>query len=277
MMKKILSSVIILTAMFLGANGQDTLMTSKRGIPILPNSGDWAIGIDARPFTKLFNNDSDMGYNFIHDNTLIGKKFINPNMAHRAKLRIAFNSITDDEYIIKDGQTVPDPTVTVTDTKQSNFTNITVGYGIEKRTGYGRLQVSYGAEILLSYESYNESYTYGNSFSMSNPNPSTFDFGTNILTPGRRLTFFEQGIELTTALRVFLGTEYFIAPKISVGGEFGWGVAYTNTSDGKWKFASWDAENDNVKSDMDLSGGISGFSFDNDNFGGAIFFMFHFK
>ncbi len=277
MMKKILLSVIILTAMFLGVNAQDTLLTSKKGIPILPNAGDWAIGIDARPFTHIFNSNSDMRYDFVYGNTLIGKKFIKHNLAHRAKIRLAFDSFKDEEYSIQDGQILPDPTITVLDTRHSNFTNITVGYGMEKRTGYGRLQALYGAEILFTYESFDESYSYGNEFSMSNPSPTSYNFGSNIPYPGQRVSFHEQGFTMTTAIRAFLGIEYFFIPKISVGGEFGWGIAYTNSADGKNKVESWDGENNAVKSEIHKSGGYSRIHFDNDNFGGAIFFLFHFN
>jgi hypothetical protein len=276
-MKKIILSVIVLSVLLSCVNAQDTLLTSKRGKPILPAAGDWAIGIDATPFFQIFNSSSDVGFNFIRDNIIIGKKFIKHNLAHRAKIRLAFTSFSDDEYVIQDEQIVPDPTITVTDTKLTNFTNITVGYGLEKRTGYGRLQILYGAEILIAYESYDVSYTYGNSFSMSNPDPTSHNFGQNIPEPGKRVTFYEQGFTLTGALRAFLGVEYFFAPKISIGGEFGWGVAYTNAGDGKQKVQSWDAINNDVKYETFKTGGDSGVSFDNDNFGGAIYLMFHFK
>ncbi len=276
-MKKIILSVIVLSVLFLGGNAQDTLLTSKKGIPILPNTGDWAIGIDATPFFQIFNNNSDVGFNYIRDNLIIGKKFIKHNLAHRGKIRLAFNSFTDDQYSIQDGQIVPDPTITVTDTRLTNYTNITIGYGLEKRSGYGRLQAVYGAEILFAYEAFNSSYTYGNSFSMSNPDPTSHDFGQNIPGPGERVTFSEQGFTLTGIVRAFLGVEYFFAPKISIGGEFGWGMAYTKSADGKEKVQSWDAANNNVKNEINKTGGFSGINFDNDNFGGAIYFLFHFN
>ena len=276
-MKKIVFSFIILMVLLSNGYTQDSVLTSKRGIPILPQAGDWAIGIDARPFTQIFNSNSDVGFEFINDHLLIGKKFIKNNLAHRGKLRIAFDSYTDDEYTIKDGQDVPDPTITVTDTRVTNLTNITLGYGNEKRTGYGRLQILYGGEVLISYDTYSQSYTYGNSFSMSNPDPTSHNFGSNLPYPGSRVSFYEQGFAITAAIRAFLGVEYFFAPKISVGGEFGWGVSYTNIGEGSENVQSWDAGTNTVKTDIYKSGGSSIIGFDNDNFGGAIYFMFHFK
>jgi hypothetical protein len=276
-MKRLLLYMVLSFILTSSVVAQDTLLRSKRGIPILPKAGDWAIGIDARPFTELFNSNSDMGFEFIDDNTLIGKKFIRQDLAHRGKLRIQFRSETNDEYIIEDGQIIPDPTITVKDQQIINDMTITLGYGLEKRSGYGRLQAVYGGEFLFSINNYNESYEYGNKYSMTNPDPSTTQFGNNTPESGKRVTYIENGVSLGAMLRPFLGVEYFIAPKMSIGGEFGYGIRYSKSPDGKTEVESWDPANNNTKYEIYKSGGSSGFEFDNDNFGGAIFLMFYFK
>jgi len=258
-------------------NAQDSILKSKQGIPILPQAGDWAIGIDARPFTKIFNNTSDVKTDFVSGQTIIAKNFITANLARRIKLRVAFNSTDDKQYVIKDGQEIPEPSTTVSDKHVTNFTNITLGYGLEKRSGYGRLQAEYGAEILLGYEKRDESFKYGNAFSLSNPNPTSYDFGNNLPYSGERVTFYEQGLKITGMLRAFIGVEYFFAPKLSIGGEFGWGVAYSYEGDGKQEVQSMDFENSKVKNEIYKTGGQKTFTMDNDNFGGALFLMFHFK
>jgi hypothetical protein len=275
-MKKYILLLNLIFLMFI-AFSQETVLTSKKGIPILPQKGDWAIGIDARPFTNIFNSNSDMRFDFISDNTLIGKKFIQDNLAHRGKLRIAFHSNEFEEFVMQDGQIIPDPTITVTDKQTINDMVISLGYGMEKRSGYGRLQAVYGAEVFLNIGSYNESYDYGNSFSMTNPNPNTYDFGYNIPESGKRVIYAEDGTTLGATLRPFLGVEFFVGPKISVGGEFGYGITYSNTGEGKTKVASWDATGNNVKYDINKTGGSTGFNIDTDNFDGAIFIMFYFK
>ncbi len=70
--------ILLINLVFLLSIGftQETILTSKKGIPILPQKGDWAIGIDAQPFTEIFNSNSNMQWDFISDDTLIGKKFI---------------------------------------------------------------------------------------------------------------------------------------------------------------------------------------------------------
>ena len=91
-----------------------------------------------------------MQFDFISDNTLIGKKFIQNNLAHRAKFRIGFHSNEFDEFVMQDGQIIPNPTITVTDIQTVNQMIISLGYGMEKRSGYGRLQAVYGAEVFFN-------------------------------------------------------------------------------------------------------------------------------
>jgi len=57
-------------------------LTSKKGEPILPEAGDWAIGIDATPFLNYAgqllstSGSSAPTWNFLNgNNTIIGKMF----------------------------------------------------------------------------------------------------------------------------------------------------------------------------------------------------------
>jgi len=275
-MKKIIIIIAFLCGIVLNVISQDTVLTSKKGIPILPQKGDWAFGIDARPFTNFFNANSNVGFNFINDNTFFGKKFINNNTAYRARVRIGFNQFNEEFYSMQDGQIIPDPNVTVTDERNINTMDLTFGFGIEKRKGYGRLQGFYGAEAFVTVGTHNENYTYGNDFSMTNPNPTSHNFGPNIPEPGKRYSYIEDGTTFGGGIRGFLGVEYFFAPKMSVGGEFGWGPGFVVTSEGKKKLKSWDDQNNSVKTETIKNAGNNRGGFDNDNLGGVVYFMFHF-
>jgi hypothetical protein len=271
--------ILLINLVFLLCIGfsQENILTSKKGIPILPQKGDWAIGIDAQPFTEIFNSNSSMQWDFISDATLIGKKFIADNLAHRAKFRIGFHSDDYEAFEIQDGQIIPDPTITITDKQTINSLAITLGYGLERRSGYGRLQAIYGGEVFFNIGNYNESYEYGNPFSMTNPEPTTHNFGYNIPESGKRIVYAEDGTTFGGTLRPFLGIEFFVGPKISVGGEFGYGITYYSAGEGKTKVASWDASVNDIKHEIFKTGGSKGFDIDTDNFNGAIFLMFHFK
>jgi hypothetical protein len=130
--------------------------------------------------------------------------------------------------------------------------DITVSAGLEKRRGYGRLQGFYGAEFGVGFIKGNANVNYGNSFSPKYTTDYTaFNLPTAgsipsmvaptyTVTPGigstetgggpanesRELSIDYNSI-VTFGLRGFVGVEYFIFPKISIGAEFGWSYAIT--------------------------------------------------
>ncbi|MBK6837817.1 MAG: hypothetical protein IPG90_05685 [Bacteroidetes bacterium] len=147
-MKKLILSAALATAM-IGANAQD--MMSKKGTPILPEASDWSIGFDAAPllgyFGNLFNNtvDNSVSAAYQKNMTLVGKMMKDENTAFQAKLRIGFGSASTDNLVNQDGSTAT-PVPTVTDTRKVSSMNFTVGAGIQKFRGKGRLKGFYGAE-----------------------------------------------------------------------------------------------------------------------------------
>ena len=92
--------VIALALGVTGAFAQD--LTSKKGEPILPEAGDWAISMDADPIFSFVGNafngntgNAAPGVNWLNANqTIIGKQFIDEKNAYRAIVRIGFNSQT---------------------------------------------------------------------------------------------------------------------------------------------------------------------------------------
>ena len=65
--------------------------------------------------------------------------------------------------------------------------------------------------------------------------PWTYTLGSTTATggagaaSGSRVTSDKSGKTFGIGVRGFIGAEYFIFPKISVGGEFGWGIGYSMT------------------------------------------------
>ena len=70
-------------------------------------------------------------------------------------------------------------------------------------------------------------YTYGNA-------ASTMTIGTS------RNTEVKSGATFGLGARAFIGAEYFIFPKMAIGGEFGWGLALSTTGEGQTVSESWD-------------------------------------
>ena len=250
--------IVALTLGAFGAYAQD--LTSKKGEPILPEAGDWAISMSADPiFTYLGNafngsqNHAGPNTNFLGNQTIIGKKFIDEKNAYRVIVRVGFTSKTNKNLVINDAQTgstinFPDQQEKVTDKQSIRNTNIALGVGKEMRRGKTRLQGYYGADVMIWVASSSEKYKYGNL--MSEANVSSTDGSTQTTTPtttvfdddndtlyvqslSRRVLKTSEGLTFGLGIRGFIGAEYFILPKISVGAEYGWGIGFQVQANGK--------------------------------------------
>lgn len=182
-------------------------LTSKKGENYLPEAGDYAIGADASSMLSYFGNmlnggtNTGFGMGFTNGATAItGKKFKTEDMAYRGMLRIGFGS-----------DKVTTPNGTNEDVITNSYSNITLGGGIEKRRGKTRLQGYYGAMAMISFGGSKTSYEYG---------AGAVD--TQILEE-------KDGSTFGLGVRAFVGAEYFVLPKISIGGEFGWGLGFSST------------------------------------------------
>ena len=288
-MKKTIFTLVIAFSAFALINAQT--LTSKKGVPILPETGDYALGINAVPFFSyagnMFNGNignTAPGFNFTANNpfTIYGKTFIDPQTAYRAKFQIGYTSVTDKNFVIKNAEDV-NPEITVEDKAKWNDMMIALGLGIEKRRGKGRVQGIYGAEATIMFGSSKEAYEYGNTW---NPDFShhVTDFGDNLLYENGYLlgqkTEVKNGSTFGLDIRGFVGVEYFFAPKISLGGEFGWGISLSSTGEGETKYEFIDFSQDTGEpflsnSTAKVAGG-STFGIGVDNLSGAINLMFYF-
>ncbi len=301
MKKKVLfvASLFLATATF----AQDGL-TSKKGEAYLPEAGDWALGFDGTPFLDYagnwFNGTSNNSVNatWVGNNpsmTIVAKHFKDESTAYRMKFRIGFGSTTNTNIHDTTGANPPISPITLTgevsdEMKTSNFM-LTLGGGIEKRRGNTRIQGFYGGEVLISFGSSGEEYTYGDAGSGSStaatPNLHTatwtdnFTTGTTTQSNGERTVKVSNGSTMQIALRGFAGVEWFLAPKVSVAAEYGWGLAMTSQGDGErdtesYEIASPGGTTESLIQRKHNSGGNSSFGIDTDNNGGQITIMFHF-
>jgi len=275
---------VLICALFLSAGlmAQEFDMLSKRGEPILPVAGEMALGIDAMPvlgyFGNLFNgtanNNAAFGFiNGIYDaNTIYVKYYLEDQVAVRGAVRIGHTNLFDREFVTMD-QDFPDPLVTVTDVAHYNSTNIGVGGDYLMYRGKGRVQGYYGGGLFINYNSWMDTYTYGNAMTTQFNAPTWYDFALNAqVTGSERILKEYANNSFGVTLRGVIGVEYFVAPKISLGGEMGLGFNFDN--DGYYqtveRWTGTEREVETTEQANDTFIGVDNFT------SGSLFLMFHF-
>ena len=258
-MKRILLFSLVFATINLTA--QD--LTSGKGENYLPESGDWSIGFDATSFLNfagnLFNSNASApsASEPMMSQTIYGKLFSSDDQAWRATLGINMGSNTSNSIVTGYDQTGLPTATNVTDETKVSQTKFVLGLGKEFRRGSTRLQGLYGAEALFSLESGSTTYTYGNTLL------SEWNAGVS----SSRNTEVKTGGTLGVTVRAFIGAEYFIAPKISLTAEYGWGVSFSSTAGGSTTSESiiYDTLGNPITSTTEVDGaGSSSFNLGND-------------
>ncbi|MDR1673156.1 MAG: hypothetical protein LBS09_06835 [Bacteroidales bacterium] len=301
-MKKIILSFGILCMGFV-ATGQDfaveeaettdnTVFVNRRGIPVLPKAGDFALGIDATPFLRYLGNvaNNTTGnaaplFNGV-SNTIYGKYFIADDRAIRAKLRLNIYQDQHKGTVANDAEVARNPLnpfATTVDVQRISTQDVALTAGYEFRRGRGRVQGFYGGEVSIGYKGGKTVYEYSNPLTALNQNPSTADFGANLISSGLsaqdRITEQVSGATLSASVAGFVGVEYFFAPQISIGGELNLGLDYSTKAQDEITAEGYDAANDKIqtyskrersKSDLAGTAGIRTIT------SGSIFLLFHF-
>lgn len=220
-MKKLLfAAVAVIT--FGAANAQD--LVSKKGENYLPEAGDWALGFNANNIFQYvgnsFNGNTNNGapsVTYQVDNTFVGKKFITDKKALRVIANLRFGSDKTSVPTVSTAGTTE--TTTIVENVNSGF-DLQVGLGKEWRKGNTRLQGFYGADASLVVS--------------SGKNKNTTE-STAVTTVGNAVTTSNSSVEVVSkdgfglgvALQGFIGAEYFLFPKISIGAQYTWGPVIT--------------------------------------------------
>lgn len=242
--KLIMKKRILVLAAIFGASAsfaQVTSLKNKKGFEILPEAGDYAIQFDATPMLNFAVEAVKMGATNGNqaagtatwvtgfNNTIVGKYFVDASTAYRVKVGINTNSTSTDVTTVS--TTAPEKSVVTTTKSKQNL--ISIGGGIEKRRGHNRLQGFYGGEAMITIGSLTPlvSTEYDQDLATI-----AQDADLNTLVP--LSTNKQKGSAFGFELRGFAGVEYFVLPKISLGAEFGWGLAF-NTSKSSNENESW--------------------------------------
>ena len=220
-------STLMIAALFVAGTVMSQDLTSKKGEFFLPEAGDYSVGIDAAPILNYFGNliggaDGNVAPTFgPHPlvqgagpigHSIYGKMMIDANSAYRANVRLGIQSITTKAFVpdlANAGETVEDKT-------KVGVTGVTLGLAKEFRRGSTRLQGVYGGGAQLTFAS----------------TKTTFEYGNTLENMGTQLTETKSGSTIGIIVGGFAGVEYFVAPKMSIGGEYGFGILFNSTGTG---------------------------------------------
>lgn len=281
---KLIFSIIAFALCWQSMNAQDNdILFSDNGKIMLPQTGNFAIGIDAGPIFDFAGNlFSQDGYNSLDlhliNNEIYAKYILSPKNAIRLKFRVyntsgtRFNDVADD--LFPGGDEIPPR---VTDENKYSSKTISFSPGYEFRKGSNRLQVIYGGELDLRFSNSKQDYIYANAFSTENTAPtSTVNFVSNSSYGVNERTISQKaGNVITAGVRAFTGLEYFFLPKISIGGEIGIGYYYQKVGDTVIESENWDFTNNELQSITTENPGSTYTNCTTDILSGQIVLMFY--
>jgi len=285
-------TIIILVFLLLGLNklqAQDfneEPLTGKKGQVILPQKGDIGVGVNLIPFFYWMGNSfnanatntyaaDDKFFSIFGNSVIIGKYMLTDKTALRLAWGINFGHVTKHEYVQDDASN--DPNILVKDSRTLNWNRTSLALGYEMRRGKGRLQGFWGADIRATYnKSSDYIYSYGNGYALSNLIPTSYDWGNNLDLNKRTIAHSGSTI-WGVGLRGFVGAEYYLAPKVCIGAEFGWGVMYQHTLTMTVSEEYYNSLSQEVAIEYNYMAATNTVSAGVDNFDGTVYLMFFFN
>lgn len=252
-MKKItlFAVMICVNAALIAQEVESYSFKSKNGHEVLPQEGNWAIGVSATSFLQYVGNMASgatttnnaptfgngngpsvlNGQHNLGGAAFLGKYMLSSKTAVRVRFLANAYSETRREYVAKNSLIInPLAPEFAEDEYTRGVSNFAIGAGLEKRKGNGRLQGIYGAELFVGFLSENRTVSYGNAMNADFTSPNSFNFFGNINNLGgvnySRTTESNLGNTFYAGARGYVGVEYFVAPRISIGGEVGYSFAF---------------------------------------------------
>lgn len=252
--------------------------TNRQGVHILPEQGDFALGFDALPVLNLFGGNGNF-----YQNTIFGKYFLDHDRALRAKLSFGVSNNAYKQSVANDQALFENPLnidATVIDVRNEASHHVALSIGYEIRRGHGRVQGFFGGEVGLGLRGGNTKYSWANPMTELNQSPTStvweFQFVGN---PSIRDVEAKLGNTFSVGLGGFLGAEYFIAPKLSIGAEISLAFWFNTTGQTETTKESWNQSTNRLETRHTRSHtlyntaqhlSVSTIP------GGSVYFMFHF-
>lgn len=247
-----------------------------------PKARDLSISFDAVPMlnfalnvVNIFGNTGQTADGIIawpsgFGNTISMKYMLTDAIAIRGLVGAAFSNTTTTTYYAHPVD-VADPDVAAGDEKEiqdSTSTNINamwLGGGAEYRdTLFDRLQGYGGVEARFGFGGGSTSTDYGWRY-----NQDAADFGV-VVDGTSRVLRADQGMFGWLTARAFVGVEYFIVPKVSLGAEYGLSMTFAGQGRGVVETETWNAADEEAVVDNEPGGQSEGGFFATGDLGSAL-------
>lgn len=267
----------------------------------LPEAGDVTIGINAVPFLNYLGNMFGKTQNNsinpaeiggvpavpgLNNPTMsiFGKYFLTDQTALRLNVGVGINSTTQSNYVQDDAAVAEDPLSVdkVEDSYKYRNSGMSVAVGYEWRRGGKRLQGFWGGQAILAYSNSKHFFGYGNAITEINQNPTSINWTSapslsDNIGGNSRLLMQSDGRSWTYGVGGFVGVEYYIAPKISIGCEMSLNLLWTTGSKKYQKSERFNPDFNRVEENTRWTGkSDSGFRFGTENIGTSLFVAFSF-
>lgn len=271
----------------------------------LPKAGDWAIGIDMQPVYEFIGNianetqnnslrqfggEPSTGFGFLNNNfnevSIMGKYMLDNTTAIRLNVGFGKEVMKHKEYQPDQLALFLNPLseAKVEDYVKANIATYSIAAGIEFRKGKDRIQGFYGADLLFAKQKEYFKMEYGNGITELNQNPARTNgfnnYGIGVINvPYWTSTYLTESYqnEIILGIAGKLGVEYFIAPKLSLGGEVSLLMAKQFEKGSYIKTEGYNATTERLESHTELvDPKNSVFYMGTLDLGGRLFMMFYF-
>jgi hypothetical protein len=172
------------------------------------------------------------------------------------------------------------PNDLVTDTKLMSSTTIALGYGLERFRG-DKFRLKYGVDFMLLYGTGNNaSHAYGNSFGDGNIAPIATVWNETTASSeapqASRITSSNSGSQIGLGVSPFVGAEYFLKEKFSLGIEFHLATSLNTTLQrSREVYTSYDALSQSLYQTETRGSGFTAFSSAPALMGGGLLFTIY--
>lgn len=269
----------------------------------LPEAGDFAISVSANPFINfvgnIFNNtvDQTIGtfggdpYDVVGINqprvSIAGKYMLTDELGLRVNLGWIHDANTQNAYVPDDAELTNDPLSgkKLTDSYITRESGGSFSAAIEYRVGKRRVQGVFSAGLMYAFSYDRTKYTYGNAITEINQNPSVAfpdsEVDVNSVPDGfssmRYLSRFSDSPSNYAGLILSAGIEWFVAPKVSIGGEVNIAALYNWTKATYYTGEGFNTLSNAVETWTELESPSShGFGFGTGNIGSNLSVTFYF-